>query len=131
MKICVDENIPILTVTELRNLGHDVLDIRGTSSQGSCDDTLWELAQNQQRLFITTDKGFVGHRDEAHFGLLVIRLRQPNLQKIHTRIVHALQQLTESDGRIPWLWCVTQFRVSGNQSRTTSKFPLRKRGFLP
>lgn len=33
MKICVDENIPLVTVTALSNLGHDVLDIRGTTSK--------------------------------------------------------------------------------------------------
>jgi hypothetical protein len=30
MKIIVDENIPVSTVTELRQQSHDVLDIRGT-----------------------------------------------------------------------------------------------------
>jgi len=34
MNIYVDENIPLVTVEELRNLGHDVLDIRGTADQG-------------------------------------------------------------------------------------------------
>ncbi|CAN5588199.1 hypothetical protein BH10ACI1_BH10ACI1_08910 [soil metagenome] len=40
MKICVDENIPLVTVTELKNLGHDVLDIRGTNEQGLPDNLL-------------------------------------------------------------------------------------------
>jgi Domain of unknown function (DUF5615) len=44
MKICVDENIPLVTVAELGSLGHDVLDIRGTVNQGIPDDLLWELA---------------------------------------------------------------------------------------
>jgi len=35
MKIIVDENIPATTVTELRVQDYDVLDIRGTSDQGS------------------------------------------------------------------------------------------------
>ena len=35
MKICVDENIPLITVVELRSLGHDVLDIRGTDDRGN------------------------------------------------------------------------------------------------
>ena len=34
MKICVDENIPLLTLGELRKSGHDVLDIRGTDDEG-------------------------------------------------------------------------------------------------
>ncbi len=34
MKIVVDENIPNVSVQELRSLSHDVLDIRGTPQQG-------------------------------------------------------------------------------------------------
>ena len=44
MKILVDENIPATTVTELREQGHDVLDIRGTSDQGMADQELWQKA---------------------------------------------------------------------------------------
>ncbi|MBX3734578.1 MAG: hypothetical protein KF791_18535 [Verrucomicrobiae bacterium] len=33
MSILVDENIPNLTVRELRTMAHDVLDIRGTERQ--------------------------------------------------------------------------------------------------
>ena len=58
MKILVDENIPSITVHELRSLGHDVLDVRGTPQQGIEDADLWRLAQLQGRLLITTDKGF-------------------------------------------------------------------------
>jgi|SRR5437764_14943504 len=97
MKVCVDENIPLSTVTELRNLGHDVLDIRGTTEQGISDDLLWELVQNETRLLITTDKGFVQHRNETHYGILVIRLRQPNERKIHERILRAIGQFTENE----------------------------------
>ena len=48
MKICVDENIPLITVVELRKLGHDVLDIRGTDDQGISDDLLWEKVQKEE-----------------------------------------------------------------------------------
>jgi hypothetical protein len=44
MNICVDENIPLVTIQELRNLGHDVLDIRGTADQGMSDEMLWARA---------------------------------------------------------------------------------------
>jgi hypothetical protein len=50
MKICVDENIPLITVVELRDLGHDVLDIRGTTDQGISDEFLWERVQREKRL---------------------------------------------------------------------------------
>ncbi len=59
MKVCVDENIPLITVKELIKLGHDVLDIRGNTNQGMSDSLLWQRAQNEERLLITTDKGLV------------------------------------------------------------------------
>ena len=84
MRILVDENIPKISVLELRMTGHDVLDIRGTERQGMFDDELWPFAQTERRMLITTDKGFSEHRDEQHCGILIVRLRQPNEQRIQT-----------------------------------------------
>ena len=56
MKILVDENIPNITVEELRAMGHDVLDIRGTERQGMFDNDLWALAQNEQRVLVTSSR---------------------------------------------------------------------------
>ena len=61
MRILADENIPTVTVEGLAGLGHEVRDIRGTPNQGMDDDRLWALAQQEQRLLVTTDKGFVQH----------------------------------------------------------------------
>jgi predicted nuclease of predicted toxin-antitoxin system len=72
MKICVDENIPLVTVDELRNLGHDVSDIRGTHEQGISDESLWQKVQKEERLLISTDKGFANRRRESHFGILIV-----------------------------------------------------------
>ncbi|HEX8845463.1 MAG TPA: DUF5615 family PIN-like protein [Pyrinomonadaceae bacterium] len=97
MKICVDENIPLITVAELGSRGHNVLDIRGTANQGMPDDLLWELAQKESRLLISTDKGFVQYRNESHHGILIVRLRQPNEQKIHQRVMKAMGQFAEEE----------------------------------
>jgi hypothetical protein len=50
------------------------------------------MAQARNALLITTDKGFADHRTEPHAGILIIRLRQPNRQKIHDRIMKAVSQ---------------------------------------
>lgn len=97
MKVLVDENIPTITVLELRAKGHDIRDIRGTERQGMFDDELWRLAQTEKRTLVTTDKGFSEHRDEEHYGILVVRLRQPNEQRIHARILAAFRQYAEPD----------------------------------
>ena len=99
MKIFVDENIPLMTVRVLREMGHDVRDIRGTAKQGITDDALWEIAQQEGRLLITTDKGFTQHREELHHGILIVRLRQPNRQKIHQRVMQAMTQFAEEEWR--------------------------------
>jgi predicted nuclease of predicted toxin-antitoxin system len=95
MKILVDENIPNITVAARRTAGHDVMDIRGTSHQGIVDEKLWAMAQTEKRMLVTTDKGFSEHRDEPHNGILIVRLRQPNEQRLHARVMVAFEQFPE------------------------------------
>ena len=49
MKILVDENIPLMTVRELREQGFDVVDIRGTEDQGITDEVLWQKVRKESR----------------------------------------------------------------------------------
>jgi len=75
MRVLVDENIPLMTVDALRSLGHDVKDIRGTS------------------------KGFTEYRSVAHHGILIVRLRQPNQQKIHHAVIHVIGRFPDEEWR--------------------------------
>jgi predicted nuclease of predicted toxin-antitoxin system len=79
MKVLVDENIPLITVEELRLKGFDVIDIRGGADQGITDEVLWQKAQQEKRILITTDKGFSINRDEAHHGILYSASKHINL----------------------------------------------------
>lgn len=97
MKVLVDENIPAMTVSELRRLGHDVLDFRGSQKEGASDSEVWNLAQKENRLLITTDKGFAQIRQSGHAGILIIRLRQPNRHKIHQRVIQAIDHFPAAD----------------------------------
>jgi predicted nuclease of predicted toxin-antitoxin system len=97
MKVLVDENIPRITVERLRELGHEVKDIRGTADQGLVDADLWSLAMAEGRLLITTDKGFTEHRGAPHHGILIARLRQPNRLKIHRSVMHAIVRFHEAE----------------------------------
>ena len=47
MKILVDENIPRITVSALRELGHDVRDVRGTRTEGMGDSDLWNCCRSR------------------------------------------------------------------------------------
>ncbi|MBM3836673.1 MAG: hypothetical protein FJ398_01715 [Verrucomicrobia bacterium] len=48
-------------------------------------------------MLITTDKGFAEHRDERHHAILIARLRQPNEERIHARVMTAFQQFSAED----------------------------------
>ena len=99
MRVLVDENIPRMTVDALTALGHDVRDVRGTASQGIEDPSIWALATTEERLLITTDKGFTNYRSASHFGILVVRLRQPNRLKIHNSVMQAVARFPETEWR--------------------------------
>ena len=78
-------------------MSHDVHDIRGTTDEGMQDDALWAMAQQEERLLITTDKGFTRYRTARHYGILVIRLRRPNRHRIYQRIMQGVTQFAERD----------------------------------
>ena len=107
MRVLVDENIPRMTVDALSVLGHDVKDIRGTSQQGLSDSALWTLALADSRSLITTDKGFTEHRSSPHHGILIVRLRQPNRQKINDAVLRAIHGFLGRNGRIYSSWFAT------------------------
>jgi predicted nuclease of predicted toxin-antitoxin system len=97
MRILVDENIPRTTVDHLRELGHDLRDMRGTPDQGLDDADLWDAAQDDGRVLITTDRGFTEFRAVPHHGIVMVRLRQPNRQKIHQAVLRALERFGEEE----------------------------------
>jgi hypothetical protein len=86
-----------MTVDALRALGHDVKDVRGTSCQGIPDPELWALSAAESRALITTDKGFTEYRSVPHCGILIVRLRQPNRQKIHHSVMQVIDRFPETE----------------------------------
>jgi predicted nuclease of predicted toxin-antitoxin system len=97
VKVFVDENIPAMTVRELRKLGHEIMDIRGTEHEGMTDEDVWEMVQKNGMLLITTDKGFAQKRHEKHNGILIIRLKQPNRLKLHQKVMKAIGRFSEEE----------------------------------
>ena len=117
MNILVDENIPLMTLQQLRDMGHDVLDIRGTADEGLSDELLWNKACQQKRLLITTDRGFAHYRDREHYGILIVSLHRPNRQKINKRVVDAIKIFSAKQW--PGLLVVMRDRTMGTWRRGT------------
>jgi predicted nuclease of predicted toxin-antitoxin system len=100
MRILVDENIPLMTVARLRELGHDVRDVRGTPDQGMEDPDLWSAAMADRRALITTDRGFTEYRAVPHYGIVIVRLRQPNRRRIHQAVMVAIERFRKGNGPV-------------------------------
>jgi predicted nuclease of predicted toxin-antitoxin system len=118
MNILVDENIPLMTVEALSKLGHKVIDHRGTSKEGLSDEDLWRVIIHEKALPVTTDKGFSAKRSEAHFGIVIVRLRQPNRQKIHEKVLRVMSSHSEEDW--PGLMVVVRDNVTSTWSKRDS-----------
>ena len=99
MRILADENIPLMTISELRRQRYDVWDIHKAGQKGLLDVEVWARAQEEGRLLITTDKSFAQYRSIDHYGVLIIRLRQPNRYRIHERVMWAISHFPETEWR--------------------------------
>ena len=76
MKIKLDENLPLLLVTLLNELGHDVHTLHEERLIGHADREIWEATQKESRFLITQDLDFSDSRRFAlgsHCGILLVR----------------------------------------------------------
>lgn len=89
MNFLLDENFPKSAERLLISLGHRVIDIRGTELQGINDFHLFEIAQQQKAVLLTTDRDFyhtIPLTYAKHSGVIVIALKQPNRAAILSRL---------------------------------------------
>ena len=89
MKFLLDENFPKSAEKLLIELGHQVIDIRGTELQGVDDFRLFEIAQENEAVLLTTDRDFyhtVPLNYSDHHGVSVIALKQPNREAILAKL---------------------------------------------
>jgi len=100
MKFFLDENFPKASAVVLGELGHELLDLRGTEFEGATDEFIFQLAQNENAIFLTTDRDFfhtIPHLYQQHAGVVVIALRQPNRTRILDRLQWFLAHFGEND----------------------------------
>ena len=95
MKFLLDENFPKSAEKLLIELGYEVIDIRGTEFQGIDDSRLFDLAQENESILLTTDRDFyhtVPLRYSTHCGVIVIALKQPNREAILAKLRWLISQ---------------------------------------
>jgi predicted nuclease of predicted toxin-antitoxin system len=89
MKVKLDENLPSRLVGILSELGHEIDTIPQEGLKGCNDEQVWEAAQRSGRFLITQDLNFSNinlFKPGTHYGLLLIRLRNPGRNALLDRI---------------------------------------------
>lgn len=100
MKFFLDENFPKAATSILEEMGHQVFDLRGTGREGAQDGEIFAEAQQQEAIFLTTDRDFfhtIPHLHTEHCGVIVIALRQPNRRAILEKLSWVLKRLAQGD----------------------------------
>jgi predicted nuclease of predicted toxin-antitoxin system len=86
--------------TALRDLGHDVSDVRDIGLGSASDDEIFERAQAEQRIIVTADLDFADVRaypPGTHAGVIVLRLpdhfRTAEVNRILETAIQNLEQV--------------------------------------
>ncbi len=89
----LDENFPRSVISLFEKEGHTTIDIRSTEHEGLDDIKIFELAQKENAIFLTTDRDFfhtIPRLFQKHHGIIVITLRQPNRKGITEKLFFVL-----------------------------------------
>jgi predicted nuclease of predicted toxin-antitoxin system len=113
MKFFLDENFPRTALGALESAGHAAAHALQHFPPGTTDATLFDYAQQQQSVFVSTDKDFfhtIPLAFERHYGAIVITLRKPNRADLLRRLADALAQLGARELNNT-VWLVTETRI--------------------
>jgi predicted nuclease of predicted toxin-antitoxin system len=119
MKFFLDENFPRPAMAFLESAGHSASHTLEKFPPGTEDTILFAHAQEEQAVFVTTDKDFfhtIPLAFEQHSGAIVITLRKPNRADLLRRLGDALVLLGQRDLRNA-VWLVTETRVRSRRTQ--------------
>lgn len=80
MKMLMDENIDVKISNKLRGKGFSVRTVHEVRKCGALDKELLEIANKENRVFVTCDKDFKArntHPSKARNGIIYVRLKKP------------------------------------------------------
>lgn len=100
-KFVIDEDMPHSTGKVLKDSGYEVKDIRDHGLRGADDEVIYQFAQENQAVLITSDTGFgniLHFPIGSHFGIVIAHF--PNnmtTNKINHQLMEGFRDFTEDD----------------------------------
>jgi len=89
MRFFFDQDVYYLTLTFLKNLGHDVLTAADVEMSQSVDREILQFAASNRRILVTRDKDFgffVFSRLIPHSGVILLRVTPQTLSEVHLEL---------------------------------------------
>ena len=77
MLFIADANVFVPMVDGLRDMGHDVFDVKEKGLENLSDPEIFRLAQKERRILVTMDKDFSDillYPPGEHYGIIVVKL---------------------------------------------------------
>ena len=77
MLFIADANVFVPMVNGLRDMGHDVFDVKEKGLENLSDPEIFRLAQKERRILVTMDKDFSNillYPPGEHHGIIVVKL---------------------------------------------------------
>ncbi len=109
MHLLTDQDVYQITVSQLREWGHDVMTAKELGMQQALDENLLRKAKETNRIFITRDKGFgalVFLEESLSAGVILLRVTPMTIEDVHRELYLLFRNHT--DNELKTLFCVIE-----------------------
>ena len=100
MRFLADANVFVPMVRGLRDLGHDVYDLKEKGLANLSDPEVFRLAQTQRRILVTMDKDFSSillYPPGEHHGIIVVKLYRLKVAEASKLFLDAIKDIKPED----------------------------------
>jgi predicted nuclease of predicted toxin-antitoxin system len=100
MLLIADANVFVPMVDGLRNMGHDVFDVKEQGLENLSDPEIFRLAQKEQRILVTMDKDFSNillYPPGEHQGIIVVKLYRLKVADATKLFLDAMNDIKPED----------------------------------
>ena len=100
MLLIADANVFVPMVNGLRDIGHDVFDVKEKGLENLSDPDIFRLAQKERRILVTMDKDFSNillYPPGEHQGIIVVKLYRLKVADATRLFLDAMDDIKPED----------------------------------
>ena len=100
MLFIADANVFVPMVDGLRDMGHDVFDVKEKGLENLSDPEIFRLAQKERRILVTMDKDFSNillYPPGEHHGIIIVKLYRLKVADATGLFLNAMDDIKPED----------------------------------